>query len=119
MAVVKKRHHLYQGERQWAALLHGSPESVNVLPGLFTRGCARKGSGYSVYSSQQLFLLSAVGEDGSKENLFLTMDMGWSMMCYQERWEKNILGGRKAVAITAYQRNHQFFALSGLQKGGR
>lgn len=38
MTVVKKRHHLYQGELQWAALLHGSPESVNVLPGLFTRG---------------------------------------------------------------------------------
>lgn len=51
MAVVKKRHHLYQGERQWAALLHGSPESVNVLPGLFTRGCARKGSDYSVSPS--------------------------------------------------------------------
>lgn len=31
---------------------------------------------FSLYSSQQLFLLSAVGEDGSKENLFLTMDMG-------------------------------------------
>ena len=41
------------------------------------------------------------------------------MMYCQEGWEKNILGGRKAVAITAYQRNHQFFALSGLQKGGR
>lgn len=48
MTVVKKRHHLYQGELQWAALLHGSPESVNVLPGLFTRGCARQGPGYSI-----------------------------------------------------------------------
>ena len=72
----------------------------------------------SIHLSSSLFSQQLV-KMAPKKTCFSPWTWGWSMMCYQERWEKNILGGRKAVAITAYQRNHQFFALSGLQKGGR
>lgn len=72
----------------------------------------------SIHLSSSFFCQQPV-KMAPKKTCFSPWTRGWSTMCYQEGWEKNILGSRKAVAITDYQRNHQFFALSGLQKGGR
>ena len=54
----------------WGVLIP-SFGATNVLSSPLPLSCS-----FCLYSSQQFFLLSAASEDGSKENLFLTMDMG-------------------------------------------
>lgn len=59
-------------------MLHLTGESGVLVSGLLMMSSSSPPlfCSFSPSSSQQFSLLSAAGEDGSKENLFLTMDMG-------------------------------------------
>ena len=58
-------------------MLHLTGESGVLVSGLLMMSLSPPppSCSFSLSSSQQFFLVPAAGEDGSKENLFLTMDM--------------------------------------------